>query len=124
MSGDEAKSIKAGGMNLKGAYVSTENGELWLQNAHVSPYQRMNLARGHDPERPRKLLLHRHQIDTIFGKLHEKGLTLIPEKVYSSAGLVKVQITLAKGLKKADKREKLKRRDLDRDSARLLRQGH
>lgn len=121
LSGAEVKSVKKGAMHLKSAYISEEDGELWLKNAHISPYQMSN-QQGYDPERPRKLLLKRREIDSMKGKIHEEGLTLIPEKVYSKRGLLKVKVTLARGLKKHDKREKLKKRDVDRNIARELRQ--
>lgn len=121
LTGAEVKSIKGGGLNLKGAYVLHENGELWLKNAHVSAYQVHN-QEDYDPERSRKVLLKRKEIDSIMGKLNESGLTLVPEKVYSKSGLVKIRIALAKGLKAADKRQKIKKRDTDRKIARALRQ--
>ncbi len=121
LKGYEVKAVKAGRLNLKGSYIGEENGELWLKNTHISPYQRLNMPKGYEAERPRKLLLHRQQIEAILKKSSQKGLTLIPEKVYSSAGLVKVRVTLARGLKQADRRDKIKKRELDRQSARLLR---
>lgn len=119
LTGGEVKAAKKGHMNLKGAYVSFENGELWLKNAHISAYQQANQV-DYEPERQRKLLLKRREIDSIMGKLNEKGLTLVPEKVYSKSGLLKVHVVLARGLKKHDKREKMKKRDIDRDLARSL----
>jgi len=121
LTGAEAKSVKKGMMNLKGAYVSFENGELWLKNAHISPYQ-MNNQKGYVPTRQRKLLLHKRELIVMDSKSHEKGLTLIPEKVYSKHGLIKVTVALAQGLQKQDKRAKLKKRDTDRDIARALKQ--
>lgn len=119
--GAEVKAVKKGQLQLKGAYVSIDNGELWLKNAHISPYQRANQP-DYDPERPRKLLLTKKEIANISGKLNDKGLTLIPEKVYSKAGFIKVQVALARGLKKHDKRSRIKQRDLDRQTNRLLKQ--
>ena len=120
LTGAEVKSIKKGGLSLKGAFVGFENGELWLKNMHVYPYQRAN-QKGYEPERTRKILLKKSEIIQIQKKLNEKGLTLIPQKVYSRSGLVKLTVALAKGLKKVDKRDKIKKRDLDRQEARLLR---
>lgn len=119
--GGEVKSVKAGQMQLKGAYVSIENGQLWLVKAHISAYQRSNQP-NYDPERPRKLLLTKQEIATIHGKLNDKGLTIVPEKVYSKAGFIKVKVALARGLKKHDKRDRMKKRDADRQTDRLLKQ--
>lgn len=121
LTGAEVKSIKLGQMNLKGAYVGYENGELWLKNAHVTAYQQMNQP-DYEPEQPRKLLLTRKEIDSIMGKLQTEGLTLVPEKVYSKSGLLKLKVSLARGLKKHDKREKLKKKDTDRKIRRALKQ--
>lgn len=120
LSGAEVKSVKKGMMNLKGAYVGIENNELWLKDAHISAYQQKNQPR-YDPGRPRKILLRKKEIHSIQGKLGTQGLTLIPEKVYSKRGLVKIQVTLVRGLKKHDKREKIKERDVHRSIARALR---
>lgn len=120
LTGAEVKAAKKGHVSLKGAYVTHENSELWLKNAHISPYQRANQP-GYEPERPRKLLMRRKEIDSIMGKLSQEGLTMIPEKVYSKSGLIKVELVLARGLKKHDKRERIKKRDVSRDIARALR---
>ncbi len=121
LSGAEAKSVKKGSVNLKGAYVGFENGELWLKNAHISPYQQNN-QRGYSPTRPRKLLLKKKEIVYLATKTQEKGLTVIPEKVYSKHGLIKVSIALAQGLQRHDKRAKIKKRDTDRSIQRALKQ--
>lgn len=123
LSGAEVKSIKNGGLNLRGAYIGIENGELWLKNAHIRPWQRANQP-SYEPEQPRKLLLKRQEIEEITNKLGQKGLTIVPAKVYSKAGLLKVNIALARGLKTHDKREKLKKRDIDRKMSRALRQRY
>ncbi len=123
LTGAEVKAAKSGQLNLKGAYVSLENGELWLKNAHIGAYQQKNQP-GYDPEQQRKLLLHRREIDAIIGKLKQDGLTLVAEKVYSSAGLLKMKVSLARGLKKHDKRDKIKKRDTDRNIARTLKQNY
>lgn len=114
LSGAEVKSIKKGLMQLKGSYVSIDNGEIWLKNAYIAPYQKKNQS-GYDPEHPRKLLLRKKEIIIIQGKLEQKGLTLVPIKVYSKTGLIKITIALSRGLKKHDKRERIKKRDIDRD---------
>ena len=122
LQGAEVKAIKLGKMNLKGAYIGIENNELWLKNAHVSAYQKINQPH-YDPERPRKLLLQKKEIHSIIGKLQQAGLTLIPEKVYSKSGLLKIQISLGRGLKKHDKRERIKKREDKRHMQRALKQA-
>ncbi len=119
LAGAEVKAVKKGSISLSSAYVTHENGELWLKNMHISPYQRANQP-GYDPERPRKILMRRKEIDTIMGKLKQEGLTMIPEKVYSKSGLIKVELVVARGLKKHDKRERIKKRDVSRSIARAL----
>lgn len=121
LTGAEVKSVKNGRMNLKGSYISEEKGELWLKKAHISAYQLPNQP-DYEPERSRKLLLQRKEIDSILGKLKQNGLTLIPKKVYSKSGLIKVEVALARGLKKHDKRARLKERDVNRSIRRALRQ--
>lgn len=121
LTGAEVKSVKHGRMNLKGSYISEEKGELWLKKVHISAYQLPNQP-DYEPERSRKLLLKRKEIDSILGKLKQNGLTLIPKKVYSKSGLIKVEVALARGLKKHDKRARLKERDVNRSIRRALRQ--
>ncbi len=123
LTGAEVKSVKQGGMNLKGAFVGFENGELWLKNAYIAPYQRANQP-GYEPERPRKILLRKSELIQITSKLNEKGLTLVPEKVYSNAGLLKIKVALARGLKAHDKRAKIKKKDLDRKAHRTLKEQY
>ncbi len=122
LSGAEVKSVKNGRMNLKGTYVSLRDNEIWLVNSHIAAYQIKNQV-GYTPEHDRKLLLRKSEIKRIIGKLQEKGLTIVPEIVYSKSGLIKVRLQLAKGLKKHDKREKIKQRDVKRDLARLMKQS-
>lgn len=121
LTGGETKAAKKGQVNLTGSYVGFENGELWLKHAHISAYQKKNQP-GYEENRDRKLLLHRKEIDSITGKLLTKGLTLIPEKVYSSHGILKIRIALARGLQKHDKRAKIKKRETDRSISRLLKE--
>ncbi|MBI2410772.1 MAG: SsrA-binding protein SmpB [Candidatus Kerfeldbacteria bacterium] len=121
LTGAEVKSVKKGAVNLKSAYIGIEQGELWLKNMHISPYQQANQP-GYEPERPRKILLRRSEIATLMGKLQQEGLTLIPEKVYSKHGIVKVNVTLARGLKLHDKRQKIKKRDTERQMQRMMKQ--
>ena len=118
--GSEVKSLRGGKADLRDAYGSVKDGELWLHGLRISPYE---FARdgGHDPDRSRKLLLHRLEITRIASSLAEKGLTLIPTKLYFREGKVKVEIGLAKGKTKYDKRETLKRRQADREMDRAIR---
>ncbi len=112
--GTEIKSIRDGKINLKDGFASLESQEIYLHNVHISPYTQAN-RQNHDPTRPRKLLLHRHEIKRLIGKVQERGLTLIPLKVYFVRGKAKVQLGLAKGKKDYDRREDLKRRTAERD---------
>lgn len=118
--GSEVKSLRAGRADLKDSYATVEDREAWLHGVRISPY---DFARdgGHDPDRSRKLLLHRFEIDRIAAKLAEKGLTLIPTKMYFKDGKIKVELGLAKGKAKYDKRETIKRRDADREMERAVR---
>ena len=112
--GTEVKSVKQGKINLKDSYAKVKDGEIYLFNAHISHYKHGNIF-NHEPTRTRKLLLHRNEIDRIIGKINEKGLTLVPLKVYLKKGLVKVELGLCKGKKTHDKREEIKRRDIERE---------
>jgi SsrA-binding protein len=118
--GSEVKSLRAGKADLKDAYGAVRDGELWLYSLRISPYE---FARdgGHDPERPRKLLVHRHEIERIGSSLAEKGLTLIPTRLYFKDGKVKVEMGLAKGKAQRDKRETIRRRQADREMQRAMR---
>ena len=114
LKGTEVKSVKQGKINLKDSYAKVKNGEIFLFNAHISQYKHGNLF-NHEPTRTRKLLLHKKEIDRITGKINEKGLTLIPLKVFLKRGLVKIELGLGKGKKTHDKREEIKRRDIERE---------
>jgi SsrA-binding protein len=118
--GSEVKSLRAGQVQLKDAYATIRNGELWLENAHIAPYSFAS-GGGHDPERPRKLLLHRREIDRLIGKVNEQGLTLIPLQVYFTSGKAKVELALAKGRRTYDKRRKLAEREQRREMDRATR---
>ncbi len=120
LTGAEVKSVKANKINLKGSYISHENDQLWLKKAHISPYQQKNQP-DYDPERPRKILMKRQEIDSLMGKHKSEGLTIIPEKVYNKGGLIKVQIALARGKKARDKRDTIKKRESDRKARRAMR---
>ena len=119
LQGSEVKSIRNGGVQIKDAYASLEEGEVWLHNMHIAPYG--PAARdGHEPERPRKLLLHRKEIERLIGKTQEKGLTLVPTRVYFKGPRAKVEIALAKGKDHVDKRRDLKAKDQKREIDRAL----
>lgn len=117
--GPEVKSIREGKIQLKDAYASIEGGQLWLFQCHVSPYKfhTHEALTPLDPLRKRKLLMHRKEIDKLKGKVEEKGLTLIPLRVYLKRGKVKVELGLGKGRKLYDKREAIKKRDMQREEA-------
>jgi SsrA-binding protein len=117
--GSEIKSIRDGRISLGDAYVHPERGEMWLYNAHIARYESSSYM-GHEPMRPRKLLLHRKEILNLTGKVGEKGLTLVATKVYLKHGIAKVEIALAKGKKLYDKREAISRREADRELARTM----
>jgi len=124
LTGTEIKSIRAGRVSLGDAYVRPEAGELWLLNAHIARYEAGSYL-SHEPTRPRKLLLHRQQIDNLTSKVLEKGLTLVPLKLYIKDSIAKVEVALAKGKKLYDKRESIIRRETEREIGRALkRQKH
>ncbi len=118
--GSEVKSLRQGRADLKDSYAVVQRGEIWLVGAYVAPYV-FSREGGHDPERTRKLLLHRHEIDRIAGKVAERGLTLVPLRLYFKEGTAKVELGLAKGRARYDKREKLRRRQADREMERAMR---
>jgi SsrA-binding protein len=116
--GTEVKSIKAGKINLRESYARFKGNELYLVGCHVSEYSHGNIN-NHDPLRDRKLLLHKEELHKISGKITQKGLTLIPLKVYLKDGLIKLEIGLAKGKKHYDKRESIKKREAEREIDRM-----
>ena len=119
LTGTEIKSIRAGRANLGDAYVRPEAGELWLVNAHIARYEASSYL-SHEPGRPRKLLLHRKQINSLTSRVLERGLTLVPVKLYIKDGIAKVEVALAKGKKLYDKRESITRREIERDIGRAI----
>lgn len=120
LTGTEVKSIRAGKANLQDGYGLIRNGELWLINAHISPYTSSGQYFNHEPRRTRKLLLHREQIRKLIGKVEQQGLTLVPLKMYLKRGWVKISIALGKGKKIHDKREDIKRRQDQREMQRAM----
>ena len=119
LTGSEIKSIRAGRVSLSDAYVRPEGGELWLLNAHIARYEAGSYL-SHEPKRPRKLLLHRKQIDNLASQVLQKGLTLVPTKVYIKGGIAKVEVALGRGKKLYDKRESIARREAEREIGRAL----
>ena len=117
LTGTEIKSIREGRISLGDAYVRPAAGELWLLNAHIARYEAGSYL-SHEPKRPRKLLLHRKQIDSLASQVAEKGLTLVPVKLYLKDSLAKVAVALAKGKKLYDKRETIARREVERELGR------
>jgi SsrA-binding protein len=119
LTGTEIKSIRTGRINLRDAFVRPEKGELWLLNAHIARYEPGSYL-SHEPTRPRKLLLHRKQIDNLISKVQEKGFTLVPLKLYIKNDIAKVEVALAKGKRQYDKREAITRRETERELRRVI----
>jgi SsrA-binding protein len=120
LQGSEIKSIRAGQVSLTEAFVQTDGKEAWLMGAHVSPYEQANRF-NHDPLRPRRLLLHKKEIRQLWDSVRQKGMTIVPTRVYLKDGRAKVEIALARGKKSYDKRDTIAKRDRERDSAREMR---
>ncbi len=119
--GTEVKALREGRANLKDSWAEVVEGEVWLKSCHISPYSHGTHV-NHEPERPRKLLLHRPEIKRLTGKTAERGLTLIPLRLYFRRGIAKVELALARGKKLHDRREELKRRAAERDVERALKE--
>jgi len=119
LAGTEIKSVRAGRVSLGDAYVRAEAGELWLVNAHIARYEAASYL-SHEPTRPRKLLLHRRQIDSLAGRVKEKGFTLVPIRLYIKDSVAKVEVALARGKRQYDKRESIARREAERTIGRAL----
>jgi len=113
--GTEVKSIRAGGVNLRDSFARIDRGEVWLLNVHIGPYSHAGYAT-HDDRRQRKLLLHTYEIRKLTGKVAERGLTLVPLQMYFKNGRVKVALALVKGKQAHDKRETIRRREVDRET--------
>jgi len=120
LKGTEVKSIRQGKVNLRDGYAVVRNEEAWLMNTHISPHSSASQVFNHEPRRNRKLLMHRQEIRKLIGQVEQKGLTLVPLKMYLKRGWVKVTIALVKGKKLHDKRESLKRKQEKRETERAL----
>ncbi len=120
LQGHEVKAAKNSQVSLKGSYVRIRDGEPWLVNAHIAPYQPKNTPEDYDPDHERKLLLNEKEIARLAGKQQESGLTIIPIKMYTVNGKIKLKIGIGKGLKKPDKREKIKKKEFERRKQRIV----
>ncbi len=122
LQGTEVKALRESGAQLKDGYVSVRDGELWLHSVHIPPYAPAS-RENHEPERPRRLLAHRREIDRLQGQVKERGFTLVPTRVYFSAGRAKVEIALGRGKDLFDKRQTIKERESKRDMERGIREA-
>jgi SsrA-binding protein len=120
LQGTEVKALREGKAQIKDGYASVRNGEVWLHNVHIPPYGPAS-RENHEPERDRKVLMHRREIERLIGKTREKGLTLVPTRLYFSGGRAKVEIALARGKDVGDKRQTIKEREMKREMERALR---
>ena len=120
LTGTEVKSIREGKVNLGDGFANVKRGEVWLHNVHISPHSMTNLVYNHEPRRVRKLLLHKQEIRKLIGQVEQKGLTLVPLKMYLKGGKVKVSFALGRGKKLHDKRDSLKKKQDKRDIARAM----
>ena len=120
LQGTEVKALRDGKAQIKDGYASVRDGEVWLHNVHIPPYGPAS-RENHEPERPRKLLMHKREIERLIGKTREKGLTLVPTRIYFSDGRAKVEIALARGKDVGDKRQALKEREMKREMERAMR---
>jgi len=121
LTGTEVKSLRDGGASLQQAYADVRDGEAWLIGAHIAEYGQGNVH-NHDPDRDRKLLLHRREIESLIGKVRERGLTLVPTRLYFKDGKVKVEVALARGKERRDKRRDIAKRDAERQMERVLKE--
>lgn len=120
--GTEVKSLRARQASLAGSYAEVENREAWLVDCHIAPYAAGNIH-NHEPRRPRRLLLHRREIDRLAGRIQQRGFTVIPLKLYFKRGVAKVELAVARGKTHGDRRETLRRREADRDAVRAMREA-
>lgn len=120
LQGSEVKSCRLGRVNLRDSYAQIQNGEIFLYNTHISPYEQANRF-NHEPLRTRRMLMHKEEIRRLFSKVREKGYTLVPLRLYFKKGMVKVELALAKGKQSFDKRDDIAARDVQREIARAVR---
>ncbi len=123
LTGTEVKSIRAGNVNLRDAYARAQQGEIWLWNAYIAPFEQGNRW-NHEPRRPRKLLLHTREIGRLAGKAGEQGNTLVPLRIYDRNGRIKVELALARGKKQYDKRQVIAERESRREIERVIKESY
>jgi SsrA-binding protein len=123
LAGTEVKSIRAGNVNLRDAYARAQNGEIWLWNAHIAPWDQGNRW-NHEPRRPRRLLLHTREIGRLAGKSNETGYTLVPLRIYDRGGKIKLELALARGKKQYDKRSAIAERESKREIERAIKEAY
>lgn len=119
LSGCEVKSVRSGNVSLKESFIFVRDGQMTLKNMHIAPYKQGSFS-NLDPRRDRKLLMHKAEINRLFGKVQEKGYTLVPDKLYFKGSLIKMEVALCKGKQSFDKKRTIKERDLDREAQREL----
>ncbi len=119
LSGCEVKSVRSGNVSLKESFIFVRDGQMTLKNMHIAPYKQGSFS-NLDPRRDRKLLMHKAEINRLFGKVQEKGFTLVPDKLYFKGSLIKMEVALCKGKQSFDKKRTIKERDLDREAQREL----
>jgi SsrA-binding protein len=120
LTGTEIKSVRRGKVQLRDSYARVERGEVWLHNAHISPYEESGVLFNHDPLRPRKLLLHRGEIDRLRARVEQSGLTLVPLRLYLKGGRAKIELAVARGKRQYDKRGAIAERDAQREIEKAL----
>jgi SsrA-binding protein len=123
LQGTEVKALREGGVQIKDGFASFRDGELWLHNVHIAPYAPAS-RENHEPERPRKLLVHRREIERLEARVKERGLTLVPTRIYFKGSRAKVEVALARGKDQFDKRQSIKERESKRDMQRALREAN
>ncbi len=123
LTGTEVKSLREGKAQLKDGYATVDSGEVWLHNVHIPPYKPAS-RENHEPERPRKLLLHRREIERMAGQVKERGYTLVPTRMYFKEGRAKVELALGQGKDRFDKRQSIREREVKRDLQRALRDAN
>lgn len=123
LKGHEVKSVRLGHISLKESFITTKDNELFLINAHISPYKQAGTIPDHDPQRSRKLMLRRSEINSLIGKIREKGLTLVPVRIYTKGRLIKLELAAGRGKKKYDKRNSIRKREDERKIERIIKRN-
>jgi SsrA-binding protein len=124
LSGSEVKSLREGNVQIADAYARVQRGEVWMDGVHIAPYLFATGVGAHDPDRPRKLLLHRREIDRLDARVAQEGLSLVPLRLYWKDGRAKIELALAKGRTKVDKRQVMAQRDADREMQQAIGRRH